>query len=255
MKSKSKNKDKLIREHHPKMIRKRLSQAPKRQNISDAVLGGIDGCITTFAVVSGSVGAGFPSSVAVILGFSNLFADGFSMAISNYESSKAEQEYFESIKQSEQRHIEEVPEGEREEIRQIFEAKGFAGELLEKIVATITADKRIWLEIMLVEEHGLSKATQNPSISAGVTFLSFVTVGAIPLIPYIVSSLEMNQQFSISAFLAGIMFFLIGMLKSLALAKPIFLSGVRTLLTGGSAAALAYFTAYFLRDIFNIAAG
>ena len=73
--------------------------------------------------------------------------------------------------------------------------------------------------------------------------------------PYIVSSLEMGHQFTISAFLAGTMFFLIGMLKSLALAKPVFLSGVRTLLTGGAAAALAYFTAYFLREIFNIAAG
>ena len=252
---KSTTKEELIREHHPEIIRKRLSLGPKRQNISDAVLGGIDGCITTFAVVSGSVGAGFPSSVAVILGFANLFADGFSMAISNYESSKAEEEYFESIKKSEERHIEEVPEGEREEIRQIFQAKGFEGELLKKVVDTISADKRIWLEIMLVEEHGLSKTIQKPSISAGVTFLAFVAVGAIPLMPYIVSSLEMGQQFTISAFLAGTMFFLIGMLKSLALAKPVFLSGVRTLLTGGAAAALAYFTAYFLREIFNIAAG
>lgn len=248
-------KEELIRDHHPEIIRKRLSQGHKRQNISDAVLGGIDGCITTFAVVSGSVGAGFPSSVAVILGFANLFADGFSMAISNYESSKAEEEYFESIKKTEERHIEEVPEGEREEIRQIFQAKGFKGELLKKVVDTITADKKIWIEIMLVEEHGLSKAIQKPSISAGVTFLAFVAVGAIPLMPYIVSSLEMGQQFTISALLAGTMFFLIGMLKSLALAKPVFLSGVRTLLTGGAAAALAYFTAYFLREFFHIAAG
>ena len=252
---KNANKENLIREHHPEIIRQRLSLGPKRQNISDAVLGGIDGCITTFAVVSGSVGAGFPSSVAVILGFANLLADGFSMAISNYESSKAAEEYFESIKKSEEQHIEEVPEGEREEIRQIFRAKGFEGELLEEVVDTITSDKRIWLEIMLVEEHGLSKTLQKPSISAGVTFLSFVAVGAIPLMPYIVSSLEMSQQFSISAILAGLMFFIIGMLKSLALAKPVLLSGVRTLLTGGAAAALAYFTAYFLREVFNIAAG
>ena len=251
---KSTNKEELIKDHHPEMIRKRLSLGPKRQNISDAVLGGIDGCITTFAMVSGSVGAGFPSSVAVILGFANLFADGFSMAISNYESSKAGEEFFKSIKQSEERHIEEVPEGEREEIRQIFKAKGFEDELLEKVVDTITADKNIWLDVMLVEEHGLSKTTQKPWISAGVTFMAFVAVGAIPLMPYILSSLEMGKQFIISAFLAGTMFFLIGMLKSLALAQPVFLSGVRTLLTGGAAAALAYFTAYFLREIFNIAA-
>jgi len=223
---KSVHKEKLINEHRPEMIRQRLSQGPKSENISDAVLGGIDGCITTFAIVSGSLGAGFPSTVAVTLGFANLFADGFSMAISNYESSKAEQEFFESIKQSEERH--------------------------EKIVDTITADKRIWLEVMLAEEHGLSKTTPKPVVSAGVTFIAFISVGAIPLLPYILPSMEMTQQFTISAFLAGTMFFLIGLLKSLALKKPAFLSGLRTLLTGSTAAALAYFTAYFVREIFNI---
>lgn len=253
---KSKDKQTLISEHQPEVIRKRLSSGPKTQNISDAVLGGIDGCITTFSVVSGSVGAGFPSSVAVVLGFANLFADGFSMAISNYESSKAGQEYFDSIKQTEETHIEQVPEGEREEIRQIFEAKGFEGEILETIVNTITANKRVWLEIMLMEEHGLSHITQKkPSTAAGVTFLAFVAVGAIPLLPYIVTSLEMSQQFLMSALLAGTMFFLIGMLKSIALAQPVFLSGIRTLLTGGVAATLAYFTAYLLREVFNIAVG
>lgn len=243
------NKEKLIRDHQPEMIRKRLSRGPKRQNVSDAVLGGIDGCITTFAVVSGSVGAGFPSAVAVVLGFANLVADGFSMAISNYESSKAEQEFFESIKKSEERHIDEIPEGEREEVRQIFKAKGFKDELLEKVVDTITSDKKIWLEVMLAEEHGLSKTTPKPMVSAGVTFMAFISVGAIPLIPYLVSSIKMTQQFMISAFLAGTMFFIIGMLKSLAFDKPVFLSGVRTLFTGGTAAALAYFTANFLREI------
>lgn len=248
-------KDDLLQDHLPEAVQQRLAISPKRQNISDAVLGGIDGCITTFAVVSGSVGAGFPSSVAVILGFSNLFADGFSMAISNYESSKAEQEYFESIKKTEQRHIEEIPEGEREEIRQIFSAKGFSGALLEDVVNTITADKKIWLELMLAEEHGLSKNSPTPAISAAVTLLAFVGVGAIPLTPYILPALAMNQQFLVSTFLAGTMFFLIGMLKSIALAKPAFLAGMSTLLTGGAAAGLAYFTAYFVREILNVTVG
>ena len=252
---KTQHKEKLTREHQPEIIRKRLSQGPKKQNISDAVLGGIDGCITTFAVVSGSVGAGFPSAVAVILGFANLFADGFSMAISNYESSKASEEYFESVKKTEQIHIDEIPEGEREEVRQIYAAKGFSGELLEKVVDTITADRGIWLEVMLAEEHGLSKSTPKPLVSAGVTFTAFVAVGAVPLLPYIASSMAVTNQFAISAFLAGVMFFLIGMLKSLALEKPVFVSGLRTLLTGGTAAALAYFVAKFLREVLNIAAG
>lgn len=247
--------EELILEHLPEMIQQRLSRGGQTQNISDAVLGGIDGCITTFAVVSGSVGAGFPSSVAVILGFANLFADGFSMAISNYESSKAAQDFADSIEKSEKAQIEEIPEGEREEVRQIYRAKGFDGDLLEQVVDTLTSDKRIWLEVMLAEEHGLSKTTQKPLKAAAVTLGAFVAVGAVPLVPFLISSLGSSYQFGLSTFLAGVMFFVIGMLKSYALAKPVLLSGFRTLLTGGTAAALAYFTAYVLREIFNIAGG
>ena len=69
--------EELIRDHRPEVIEQRLRQPPKSQNISDAVLGGIDGCVTTFAVVSGAVGAGFSSSVALVLGFANLFAGRF----------------------------------------------------------------------------------------------------------------------------------------------------------------------------------
>jgi len=247
--------DDLIRDHHPERIRRRLSRQPKRQNVSDAVLGGIDGCITTFAVVSGSVGAGFPASVAAILGFANLFADGYSMAVSNYESSKAEEEFIASVTRSEQRHIAAVPEGEREEVRQIFRAKGFSDELLETIVDTVTADKTVWLEVMLSDEHGLSKVAPRPAVSALVTFAAFIGVGVFPLVPYIVPFIRPAQQFTVSAVLAGMMFFLIGMLKSLALDKPLLVSGARTLLTGGTAAGLAYFTAYFLRQVMDIAPG
>lgn len=249
---KKSNDEELIREHHPEVIKQRLRQPPKSQHISDAVLGGIDGCVTTFAVVSGAVGAGFPSSVAVILGFANLLADGFSMAISSYESNKAKQEFAESIRLSEEKHIEEIPEGELEEIRQIFQGKGFKGEILEEIVGTISQDRNLWVETMLTEEHGIHKTSPNPWSSAGTTFVAFLSVGAIPLLPFLTPLLEMQQQFILSACLAGIMFFLIGMLKSFVFAKPVFLSGLRTLLTGGTAAGLAFVSGYLLREVLGI---
>lgn len=245
----------LAAEHHPDAVRERLSRGGRRQYISDAVLGGIDGCITTFAVVSGSVGAGFPSSVALILGFANLIADGFSMAISNYESGKAGRDFLESIVETEKRHIREIPEGEREEIRQIYRAKGFDGELLERVVDTITSDEPTWLEVMVAEEHGLGKTTQVPWVSAGVTFGAFVAVGAVPLIPFLLPHIGPTVQFTLSSILAGLMFLTVGMLKSIAMEKPVLVSGLRTLLTGGTAATLAYFTAWVLREVFQIAAG
>lgn len=245
--------EELLREHRPDAIQERLKQSAPSQHISDAVLGGIDGCVTTFAIVSGAVGAGFSPSVALVLGCANLIADGFSMAISNYESIKARREFKEGIARTEEEHIERIPEGEREEIRQIFERKGFREGILEEIVDTISQDRRLWLETMLTEEHGLEKIGPTPWSSALTTFAAFVLVGAVPLIPFLTASLELRQQFVLSSLLAGIMFFAIGMLKSLVFAKPLVRSGLSTLLTGSTAAGLAFLTGYLLRKAVDIA--
>lgn len=60
--------------------------------LSEFVYGGIDGAVTTFAVVAGATGARFSTVVVLVLGFSNLIADGFSMGIGSYLSKKSEQE-------------------------------------------------------------------------------------------------------------------------------------------------------------------
>jgi len=246
------NLEKLFEEHHPDAIRLRLAKSAKSQNISAAVLGAIDGCVTTFAVVSGAVGAGLSASIALVLGFANLFADGFSMAVSNYESIKADREFAEGIRRTEEEHIDHVPEGEREEIRQIFQNKGFAGDVLDKIVETICSDRRLWVETMLVEEHGLQITGPSPWKSALVTFGSFLFIGALPLLPFLYSGFTMQQQFVLSSIAAALVFFSIGMLKSLVFAKPVFRAGLGTLLTGGVAASLAYLTGFLLREWFGI---
>lgn len=244
----------LVQEHQPEAIKKRLKHPTEQYKISDAILGGIDGCVTTFAVVSGTVGAGFSPPVAIVLGFANLLADGFSMAISNYESIKAKNEFNESIEIIEREHIDRIPSGEREEIRQIFQKKGFSGDTLETIVNTICSNKRVWIDTMLTEEYGLQKSLINPYKSAIVTFLSFVLVGAIPLIPFLIQGMSNEIQFLISGCLAGIMFFAIGMMKSIIVKKPVFLSGAKTLLTGSSAAGLAFLVGYILNEVYGIGA-
>ncbi len=60
--------------------------------LREFVYGGIDGAITTFAVVAGATGAGFSANVVIILGFANLIADGLSMGVGSYLSSKSELE-------------------------------------------------------------------------------------------------------------------------------------------------------------------
>lgn len=60
--------------------------------LGEFVYGGIDGAVTTFAVVAGATGARFDAKVVLVLGFANLIADGFSMSVGSYLSTKSEQE-------------------------------------------------------------------------------------------------------------------------------------------------------------------
>jgi len=242
----------LVHSHHPEQVRHRLRNKPGSSLVADAVLGGIDGCVTTFAVVAGAYGAGFPALVALVLGFANLLADGFSMAVSNYESVRAQQEYIDSIRRTEAMHIDKVPEGEREEVRQIFAAKGFEGAVLEEIVATITRDREVWINTMLMEEYGLQSAPANPWRAAITTLSAFIVVGMVPLLPLLVSALLPAQQFLFSSVLAAVMFLAVGMLKSVVLARPVLRSGLQTLATGGTAATLAFGAGALLRSVFGI---
>ncbi|CAM3495706.1 VIT1/CCC1 transporter family protein [Halomonas lysinitropha] len=242
----------LEHEHRPEAIERRLREPSRAQLIPDAILGGIDGCVTTFAVVSGAFGAGFSATVALVLGVANLLADGFSMAISNYEAIQAQREHVEGVRRSENHHIDMVPEGEREEIRQIFQRKGLAGETLERVVETICSNREIWVETMVAEEHGLRSEGLSPLKSALATFVAFLVVGAMPLLPYAIPGLDITRQFLSSLAVAGLMFFLIGMGKSLVYHQPVMKSGLRTLLIGGAAAGLAFLTGHLAQALFGV---
>ena len=75
--------------HSIEEIQSRIAQQSSESHLKDFVFGGIDGAVTTFAIVAGVEGAGLSPTVVVILGFANVFADGFSMAVGNYSGTKA----------------------------------------------------------------------------------------------------------------------------------------------------------------------
>jgi VIT1/CCC1 family predicted Fe2+/Mn2+ transporter len=109
--------------------------------LAEFVYGGIDGSITTFVVVAGAVGAGLDNSIIIILGFANLFADGFSMSIGAYMSPKSEKQHFQKQKAIEYWEVDNMPEVEREEIKEIYREKGFEEPLLTQVAEVITKDK------------------------------------------------------------------------------------------------------------------
>jgi VIT1/CCC1 family predicted Fe2+/Mn2+ transporter len=243
------NLSELRAQHEAAAIEARLAMARQNSYLGDAVLGGIDGCVTTFAVVAGAAGAALPAGVAIILGLANLLADGFSMAASNYQRAKSEHELLERARAVEETHVREVPEGEREEVRQIFAAKGFQGEVLDEIVRGITQERKLWVDTMLTEELGLRLDPPSPLAAALTTFLGFCAAGIVPLLPYLLPGLPQAWVFPVSAVATALTFFGIGLFKGRVLGQASCRSGCETLLVGGAAAALAYLVGALLRGV------
>lgn len=220
--------------------------------LPDFVYGGIDGSVTTFAIVAGVTGASLSPSIVLILGFANLFADGFSMAISNYLSTKSRKEYADKIRKSEEDSIATIPEEETQEIREIFSAKGFSGQQLDDAVEIITSNQDVWVDTMMKDEFGIFEDQTSPLKSAFVTFISFNLIGFIPLLAYVLSYFSdsfKSNTFTLSIILTSIAFFIVGSVKGKFVARSWLLSGFETLLIGGVAAIIAYYVGYLLRGL------
>lgn len=227
----------LEHSHTREAIRERLSGERAPSYVRDWVYGGIDGCVTTFAIVAGAVGADLSARVVLIMGFANLLADGLSMAASNFSGTRTEQEEAERLLAIERKHIALAPEGEREEIRQIFGAKGFSGADLERIVEVVTANEAAWASTMLVEEYGVAPAQRSALKAATSTFTAFVLCGLFPLLPYLLGTPD-AARLSVAA--AGVTFFAIGSIRSRWSLKPWWRSGLETFAIGLGAALVAY---------------
>lgn len=233
-------------EHSVEAISERLAAGPRQNYLRDWIYGGVDGSVTTFAVVTGVVGASLSPVIILILGFANLLADGFSMAASNFLGTKSEHDDMRRLAAIEHRHIEVAPEGEREEVRQIFAAKGFKGADLERVVELITSDRERWVRTMLSEEYGLPLEARSPWFAALSTFSAFALCGLVPLVPFLFGG---TNAFAVSIVLTAAVFFVIGSIKSRWSTVPWWRSGLSTLFVGGTAAALAYLVGVFLRGL------
>ena len=222
--------------------------------LGEFVYGGIDGCVTTFAVVAGSVGAGLDSAIIIILGFANLLADGFAMSVGAYLSNKTKKDNYNKHKQIEYWEVDNLPELEKEEIRVIYKEQGFEGELLEEVVKVITSDKDRWVNVMMKEELVMFDEDKSPLIIGGVTYFSFILIGVIPLLVYVLDYIyPFNYNlFLLSSILTAIGFIIIGWLKAFVNQTMYWKGILETLLLGGIAAIVAYFIGDFLESIIAI---
>ena len=218
------------------------------------IYGGMDGCVTTFAVVAGATGAHFETNIIIILGLANLLADGLSMSIGSYLSSKAEDHHYQMNKRTEYWSLEHKPQEEIDEIRKIYQQKGFSGKILDEIVKVITSDKKLWVDEMMKNELKMVESSKSP-INKGIgTYISFIAIGLIPLMVYVVDLFLPGTQlplFYISCILTFCAFIFIGYLKAHLNEVSKIKSISETLFLGGIAAIVAFLAGTVLEKIIN----
>lgn len=220
--------------------------------LPEFVYGGIDGLVTTFAVVAGATGANLDLSVVLILWFANLFADGFSMSVGAFMASKSEHDNYAKNLALEYREIDNLRDREVQEIRDIYAAKWFTGELLEQVVAKIIDDKDRRVDVMMKEELWLSLPEKKPFAIWLSTLTSFVIIGFIPLLSYVIAfwgSLDESKLFPLAMILTGLGFAIIGWLKSYVNETNKRRSVIETLLLGWLAATVAYYVGFVLEKM------
>ncbi len=232
--------------HSPEDIAKRLQGGPKAHYLREWVYGGIDGTVTTFAIVAAVIGADLSPLIVLIMGLANVVGDGFSMAAASYSGAKAEADNYERLREIEATHIEKYPDGEREETRQILAAKGFHDHDLEQMVELVSREKDQWIDFMMTEEYGVSKPLQKPFSVAAHTFMAFLVCGCMPLLPYIFGFKDAPY---LALGLSVLTFFAIGSGKSFWSVKSWWREGLETAAIGLTAAGLAFAIGYGLQDL------
>ena len=180
--------------------------------LSEFVYGGLDGCVTTFAVVAGAVGAGLDSRIIIILGFANLIADGFAMSVGAYLSHKTE----------------------RDNLSKRRRNLGVADAPSHLSHARPYVHKRPGL---------IGAVTFGAFIAVGLIPLAVYVVDYIrPL---------QSDLFAISCILTGFGFAFIGWLKAYVNETPLYKGVIQTLLLGTAAALVAYFIGDFLEHLLS----
>eukprot|EP00295_Goniomonas_pacifica_P018639 CAMPEP_0175858806 /NCGR_PEP_ID=MMETSP0107_2-20121207/29875_1 /TAXON_ID=195067 ORGANISM="Goniomonas pacifica, Strain CCMP1869" /NCGR_SAMPLE_ID=MMETSP0107_2 /ASSEMBLY_ACC=CAM_ASM_000203 /LENGTH=277 /DNA_ID=CAMNT_0017175297 /DNA_START=9 /DNA_END=842 /DNA_ORIENTATION=+ len=222
--------------------------------LKSIVYGGLDGIITTFAVVSGASGGGVGIQAILILGFSNIFADGLSMGVGDALSSKAENEYINKEKAREMWEYEHNKQGEIEEMVDLYESRGMSREDAETVMPILAKNQEFFIDLMLVEELGLQPPDEddNPWKDGLVTFCSFVFFGLFPLLGYAIFATTIPDPdflFVIAICLTAIMLFILGSLKSRFSQQHWLKGGVEVLGLGGSTAVVAYLIGWLVATL------
>jgi vacuolar iron transporter family protein len=230
-------------------------RSPFSSYLKEIIYGGVDGIITTFAVVAGFSGAALggdatvtlTSMVVLLFGLANLFADAVSMGLGNFLSIRSDQSLYEKLRKEEEHETKENADVEAEETVTILMEKGFTEADARTITALYRKNPDYWTDFMMNNELEIpDPRNEKAGISGIATTSAFMAFGIIPLLPFLfLDSFTPRALFEISSFGTMLALVLLGFVKGEIVGGSMWRSVGEVVLVGGVAALVAFLVGTF----------
>jgi predicted membrane protein (TIGR00267 family) len=197
-------------------------------------------------VILGIAAATNDARIVLVAGLATTFAESISMGAVAFTTTLADADHYQSEREREYRHIKEIPTIETQEVRDIYENKGFHGELLDHIVDTVTANKDVWVAVMMAEEHQLAPVDRKTALrAAGVVGLSAIIGSLVPILPFLFWPVSISMGASV--LVTALVLFGIGAYKArLTVGRPM-RSGFEMMAIGTVSALAGYLIGALLK--------
>lgn len=218
----------------------------RASSLSDFILGAQDGLVNVLGVILGIAAATNDARIVLVAGLATTFAESISMGAVAFTTTLAEADLYQSEREREYRHIQEIPNLEKREVQKIYQEKGFKGDLLDKIVATVTANKDVWVALMMAEEHQLAPVERGQALRAAwIVGLSAVIGSLVPLAPFLFLPIATSMWASV--LVTAVVLFLIGTYKAQVTVGHPGRSGAQMALIGTLSALAGYLVGVVLK--------
>jgi vacuolar iron transporter family protein len=207
--------------------------------LRDVILGGQDGLVNILGIILGVIAGGGSRAVLLAAGFAAAFTESISMGAVGWTSALSERDYYLAEQARESAEIDQTPEAERQEIHDIYASKGFTGDLLDRVVDTITANRDAWLATMMDEELHLQPVAAPDIFRSAVVITIATLIGhMIPLLPFV--WLSRTTAVITAIVLSALVLFGVGAYQALTLVGDWRKKGVQMVVIGLGAAAVGF---------------
>lgn len=208
--------------------------------LTDIVIGMSDGLTVPFALAAGLSGAVDSTNVIILAGVAEIAAGSIAMGLGGYLAGKTEQDHYNSELKREYWEVDNKTRDEENEVRAFFSELGLSKEVQDKAVQEITKDKDLWVKFMMKHELGLDEPdSKRAGKSAFNIGFSYIVGGFVPLSPYFFVD-DSITGLKISVVITLICLYVFGAFKSKLTGVNPFTGGLKVMMIGAAAAAVAF---------------